>query len=91
MKSDVCGNRDIACSFYILLVVGNNRVIEVTSFQRIFLFLSDLVLSFLLSFNLQRTADQKKEGNEAFSSGKFSSAMSIYSRALHVRYCNDQM
>ncbi|XP_020602338.1 E3 ubiquitin-protein ligase TTC3-like [Orbicella faveolata] len=31
-----------------------------------------------------RTADQKKEGNEAFSSAKFSAAISTYSRALHV-------
>jgi len=60
---------------------SNNRVIVV----------SDLILSFLLSFNLQRTADQKKEGNEAFSSAKFSAAISTYSRALHVRYCIDQM
>jgi len=52
---------------------------------------SDLILLFLLSFNLQRTADQKKEGNEAFSSAKFSAAISTYSRALHVRYRIDQM
>ena len=51
---------------------------------------SDLILSFLLSYNLQRTAEQKKEGNEAFSSGKYAAAISTYSRALHVRYCIDQ-
>lgn len=49
------------------------------------------MLSFLLPFYLQRTADLKKEGNEAFSRGKFTAAVSAYSRALHVRYCIDQM
>jgi len=53
--------------------------------------MSDLILLVLLSFYLQKTADLKKEGNEAFSGGKFTAAISIYSRALHMRYCNDQM
>ena len=73
------------------LVQDNNRDLEIVSFQRIFLFLSGLMLSFLLPFYLQRTADLKKEGNEAFSRGKFTAAVSAYSRALHVRYCIDQM
>jgi len=38
----------------------------------------------------QRTADLKKDGNEAFSNGKFKAAISTYSRALHMRYCIDQ-
>ncbi|XP_078381273.1 uncharacterized protein LOC144664036 isoform X2 [Oculina patagonica] len=31
-----------------------------------------------------QTADKKKEGNDAFSSGKFTAAISVYTRALHM-------
>lgn len=37
-------------------------------------------------FVLQQTADKKKEGNDAFSNGKFTAAISVYTRALHMRY-----
>ena len=37
-------------------------------------------------FVLQQTADKKKEGNDAFSKGKYTAAISVYTRALHMRY-----
>ena len=34
---------------------------------------------------LQKTVDKKKEGNDAFTSGKYTRAISVYSMALHMR------